>query len=569
MRRVSRLANRYGIYYLRYSIPRGCHAIFKSREINRSLKTTHRVTAVERLLALSLRIDLFFRELIKLIPLFESLPEPILDALRGEITETIDTWPWVNVNHEEEIDTYLEHFTAWRCEIEDKQHNRQACLEEGAAFLQKKGLLQRFGDEVTEDQLVRIGYICFRISIFRWNFAATRLNGGYGSKIEDPDLRALMQANGGKSVLQARQAIVAPVQKAGTSLNDLFKRYRLENAHTMRGNRAYDFEQAFGLLADTLGSEVTAEELDKAHIRKVKDVMAHLPINARKNNEFKELTYPQIAEKNKTLGLKTISDRSRNRLLGCLNQLMDWARDQGFVQQNPVSGMLLRLPKEKSDRLPFDKDDLKRIFTAPTYVGMHSERFWKKPGTLVVRDSNYWMPILALCTGARANELLQLTKSDVRQEDGVWIIDINKRVKTRDSVRKVPLHPELISVGFVEWVTSLKIMPDERLFSEVSPASGDGKFSTTYSKRFGRFLSSLELEDERKVFHSFRHLFTDLLRAKADDGVIKAILGHDDPSVTSRYGKGYPLQRLHEAVSAVVLPVDLSHLHSKRMKAAS
>ncbi len=337
----------------------------------------------------------------------------------------------------------------------------------------------------------------------------------------------------------------------------------------MKANRAYDFEQAFGLLADTLGSEVAAQELDKAHIRKVKDVMAHLPINARKNHEFKELTYPQIAEKNKTLGLKTISDRSRNRLLGCLNQLMDWAVKEGFIQQNPVSRMLLRLPKEKSDRLPFDGDDLKRIFNAPTFVGMHSERYWKKSGTLVVRDSNYWMPILALCTGARANELLQLTKSDVRQEDGVWIIDINKRVKTKDSVRKVPLHPELISVGFVEWATSLKIKPDERLFGEVSPASGDGKFSTTYSKRFGRFLDSLKLEDDRKVFHSFRHLFTDLLRAKADDGVIKAILGHDDPSVTSRYGKGYPLQRLHEAVSAVILPVDLSHLHSKRMKAAS
>jgi integrase len=162
-----------------------------------------------------------------------------------------------------------------------------------------------------------------------------------------------------------------------------------------------------------------------------------------------------------------------------------------------------------------------------------------------------------------------LTKDNVLQEEGIWIIDIGGRVKTKGSIRKVPLHPELVSLGFTEWTKSLKIRSADRLFGEVKPASADGKFSTNYSKRFARFLDSVGMNDDRKVFHSFRHLFTDLLRAKADEGVIKAILGHDDPSVTSRYGNGYPLSRLHDAVSAVVPPVDLSHLYPRTRKLAS
>jgi integrase len=378
-----------------------------------------------------------------------------------------------------------------------------------------------------------------------------------------------MQANAGIPVLRASQSVLAPVQNPGTPLPELFKRYEAENTHTMKGNRSYDFRQAFDVLLQTLGPDVVAERIDKAHIRKVKDVLALLPVNARKNKQFKDMSYPEIAERNKELGLSIMSDRSRNRILGCLNQLMDWSVKEGFVTQNPVSGMLLKLPKEKSDRLPFDSDDLRKMFNAPIFIGRRSERAWKEPGALVIKDSDYWMPLLALLTGARANELLQLTKGNVLQEEGVWIIDIGGRVKTKGSIRKVPLHPELVPLGFIDWVTSLKIRPEDRLFREVKPASADGKFSTNYSKRFGRFLDSVGMNDDRKVFHSFRHLFTDLLRAKADEGVIKAILGHDDPSVTSRYGNGYPLSRLHDAVSAVVPPVDLSHLYPRTRKLAS
>ena len=132
MRRVSRLANRYRVFYLRCPIPRGLIPIFGCREISRSLKTTDRVKAVERLLAISLRIDRFFSEISKMTPIFQALPDEVRTALRRQIIHTIDTWPWISVTHEEERDAYIDHFTQFVFEIEDKQHNQKECLREGA-----------------------------------------------------------------------------------------------------------------------------------------------------------------------------------------------------------------------------------------------------------------------------------------------------------------------------------------------------------------------------------------------------------------------------------------------------
>jgi integrase len=54
----------------------------------------------------------------------------------------------------------------------------------------------------------------------------------------------------------------------------------------------------------------------------------------------------------------------------------------------------------------------------------------------------------------RLGEILQLRRSDVREEDGIWAIHITPRAgdtKT-DLPRWVPLHEHLIAQGFVAWV---------------------------------------------------------------------------------------------------------------------
>ena len=70
------------------------------------------------------------------------------------------------------------------------------------------------------------------------------------------------------------------------------------------------------------------------------------------------------------------------------------------------------------------------------------------------------MPLLGLFTGARLGELALLLASDVSIDEasGVSAISIaddpsiGRSLKTRASRRTVPVHPELIRLGFLEYV---------------------------------------------------------------------------------------------------------------------
>jgi integrase len=67
----------------------------------------------------------------------------------------------------------------------------------------------------------------------------------------------------------------------------------------------------------------------------------------------------------------------------------------------------------------------------------------------------FWLTWLGLCTGARLNELCQLTSDHVRAKDPMHIYfgpDLRLKTERRSgsSIRSVPLHMKLVSLGFLE-----------------------------------------------------------------------------------------------------------------------
>lgn len=90
--------------------------------------------------------------------------------------------------------------------------------------------------------------------------------------------------------------------------------------------------------------------------------------------------------------------------------------------------------REHEATAPFVKDDLIKLFHSEDYLEDTHDKSFK-----------FWMPILALFTGMRLNEIAQLHLSDIRQvEDGVWVLDINdekeKRLKTKSILSLTYLH---------------------------------------------------------------------------------------------------------------------------------
>jgi integrase len=210
------------------------------------------------------------------------------------------------------------------------------------------------------------------------------------------------------------------------------------------------------------------------------------------------------------------------------------------------------------------------LFAAPIYTGCKSASRIYERGDHFVRDHRYWLPLLGLWTSARLGELCQLLLSDIREIDGVWCLEIKaggeKHVKSRAAERRVPIHPELKRLGFIEHVQQLQRQGTIRLFPEIEPGPG-GDLSDTISKWFGRLLrltlSKEAVSADGLTFHSFRHTVKDALRAaRVDERVQDALIGHETDHVSSQYGEGYQVPRLFAEISKMRHEgLDLSALH--------
>ncbi len=176
-----------------------------------------------------------------------------------------------------------------------------------------------------------------------------------------------------------------------------------------------------------------------------------------------------------------------------------------------------------------------------------------------------WLPLLALFTGARLEELGKLELKDVGREAGVDYLFIRGSVKNVASRRKVPIHPELKRLGFTEYVEARRQAGDHFLFPDLK--SKRAQRTAGFSTWWGRYLNSVGITDERKVFHSFRHTVKRQLRnARVDTALMNALQGHAVTDVAGLYGRdeeglGFALPVLAEAMEQLVYPgLDLSHL---------
>ena len=175
------------------------------------------------------------------------------------------------------------------------------------------------------------------------------------------------------------------------------------------------------------------------------------------------------------------------------------------------------------------------------------------------------MPILAFYSGARLGEIIQLHLADVDSEGGTSFLRITeeggdgnqldaKHVKSEAGVRKIPLHPDLLDLGFLLFVEKRKQQRkgSKRLFPEIK-FGADGQASTVFSKWFGRLMSKAGLDDPALVFHSFRHNAEDAFRdALQPQYVIDRIIGHSDSATNAGYGEGISLERASRSPSPMM-----------------
>lgn len=251
--------------------------------------------------------------------------------------------------------------------------------------------------------------------------------------------------------------------------------------------------------------------------------------------------------------------------LSRLRTLLQWAADNGHAANNVAHGITIKdTQAAKNKRKPFDLAALNTIFSSPVYA--KGERPAQGRG-----EAAYWIPLLALFTGARMEELGQLRPSDIAEltypdPDGTeargWFISLievegedGTELKTAESERLVPVHPQLQQFGFVAFAKAASEQGRERLFDQLTPGPY-GNLTHKWGQWFGRYLrDTCQVTDKRMTFHSFRHTFTDYVRRPdIPEGIQRQLVGHSSKDVHDDYGAGYNLYWLVEAMKLYKVP---------------
>ena len=295
------------------------------------------------------------------------------------------------------------------------------------------------------------------------------------------------------------------------------------NPHTL-----IDHRNRLENIVDILG-DIEAAKVTRQQMRLVRDTLKKLPPSRKKKPAYRDKSVEEILqmEYDKKLSIKTVNDS-----IEAISSMFGWAIREQLLTGNPSTGLKLR--DEEPDietKDAFDLADIKQIF----FSGDYNPSAFSKP-------AYFWCPLIALYSGMRLEEICQLQCKDVYDDEGVWVFDINpatdteeasKKLKTKNAIRKVPVHPCLISKGLLKHLGKVQKAKETRLFPELTITPNSPKYGKQVGKNFSALVKRKGIEG-KKSFHSLRHSFAQFFKELGlHDEVFRQVFGHQQTELAS------------------------------------
>lgn len=187
--------------------------------------------------------------------------------------------------------------------------------------------------------------------------------------------------------------------------------------------------------------------------------------------------------------------------------------------------------------------------SAPVWTGAAGVDDRLTAGNEIIHDAWYWLPLMLPLYGGRSSELAGLALAEVHERDAIPYFRIDytedRPLKNLQSVRRLPIHPELIRLGFIEYVAEIRKAGCTMLFPEMKSPDSESFASTFYKSIFGKwrdwaFPTGTDWRHRArgawkdKDVHSFRGLATSMLKGRVSDSVRCDIFGHEGETETAR-----------------------------------
>ena len=346
----------------------------------------------------------------------------------------------------------------------------------------------------------------------------------------------------GYSFTEPAQIAPRPSQARFVSLSAAIADFKAEHGPEWSQEMRNKADAYLALLVEFFGPDMGMDQITRQDAAEMKQIVLSMPVNRKTKRETRDLS---LQEAIAVPGLPTLSTKTANSYLDMFRRFWDWAEKHGRAPEKLFVDLKVKAGKKT--------DDGRKAFT-PAQTKRLLKELTENTSGLVKSDDHKWGALLGLYTGARLREIAQLEVADIRQEDGIWYIDINgdgpnKSLKTPAAKRRVPIHSDLIRLGFLDWVRAQAGQP--RLFISFSYNAKEG-YGRNLGRRFNNvLLPGLGMKETGLVFHSLRHtMVTRLAQAGVPEPLFQEIVGHERQGVAQQvyFKEGHTLAQKQEAL---------------------
>lgn len=284
--------------------------------------------------------------------------------------------------------------------------------------------------------------------------------------------------------------------------------------------------------------ETPIQSISTVELRSAQALLANLPAN-RAQHRLSDAEAIALAATDHSY--QPLADHNTvPKYASRLRNIFAYAKKMRYIDDDPSD--VLDVSQDKSvgkDAEPFSLADVSKIFTGKDYIGKLQVK--RTTSSFRLLPAQFWMPLLAAFSGARAEELAQLTVADLMQDeqtriDYLYINDEGlagdgrkKSIKSISSKRRLPVHSILKTIGFMEFVEARSAADGGQagLF-DLTRSTDEGRLAKAVTQWFSRsdakssFLRRCGIDSHgrdtdgriewSKTFHSWRHTVRDVLR---------------------------------------------------------
>ncbi|MEO6742905.1 MAG: DUF6538 domain-containing protein [Caldimonas sp.] len=372
-------------------------------------------------------------------------------------------------------------------------------------------------------------------------------------------------------------AIQPDVQKV-IWLSEAIEEWRLKSGVSFsEGSWEYSYKSTFRVFVELVGElrrdranadgsiacgvlDIDVRQLGRVHIQKLDEGLKSLPPRQGKREDGMEAA-ERIAD-GKARKARPPSKSSVAKKLSHIRPFLVYAERKGWTKADVMQEMRLvvmaadsAVSKLQKGCIALSAEELKGMFEQPLFSGGVAEAPWK-----------YWTPLLDLFQGFRVAESSGLYTNDILEVDGVPCLSVisdshgdpteddksavkagsarhtitartadeYRRLKNAASRRVVPIHPELIRLGFLNFVGDMRALgPEPRHLFPQLPWEEKSMFGRKPSEHMRNLLKVAGIHQKRrKVPHSLRSNFHQALdKTLLTEDLQKRLLGHSTGAI--------------------------------------